>query len=227
MALALLYPINTALIVLINLRWKISVHMTSLAGFVSILLFVSATVWRALPPPAEAVLTVVTVAPLLVLLLHFNQRLGAGTSLAAIIPTATVGVISYAVHDSVAWVPALILAAGSVVGAQIGTRLLPKSRAVRLQLPLRTLADLDNATEAVSGALAEGAIVLDEVAVLTGLIETRRRLLETTDLPVETVAARSGFGSALVLRNHFRRITGTTPLGYRRTFRGARAAASA
>ena len=67
-ALALLYPINTALIVLINLRWKISVHMTSLAGFVSILLFVSATVWRALPPPAEAVLTVVTVAPLLVLL---------------------------------------------------------------------------------------------------------------------------------------------------------------
>ena len=67
-ALALLYPINTAVIVLINLRWKISVHMTSLAGFVSILLFVSMTVWQALPPETEAVLTVVTVAPLLVLL---------------------------------------------------------------------------------------------------------------------------------------------------------------
>jgi membrane-associated phospholipid phosphatase len=67
-ALALLYPINTALLVLINLRWKISVHMTSLAGFVSILLFVSLTVWRGLPPTAEAVLTAVTVAPLLVLL---------------------------------------------------------------------------------------------------------------------------------------------------------------
>lgn len=67
-ALALLYPLNTAVIVLINLRWKISVHMTSLAGFVSILLFVSMTVWRTLPPAAEAVLTVVTVAPLLVLL---------------------------------------------------------------------------------------------------------------------------------------------------------------
>ena len=61
-------------------------------------------------------------------------------------------------------------------------RLLPKGRAVRLPLPLRTLADLDAATEAVSGALAEGAVVLDEVAVLTGLIETRRRLLETTEL---------------------------------------------
>jgi membrane-associated phospholipid phosphatase len=67
-ALALLYPINTALLVLINLRWKISIHMTSLAGFVSILLFVSLTVWRDLPPTAEAVLTAVTVAPLLILL---------------------------------------------------------------------------------------------------------------------------------------------------------------
>ncbi|MFJ4222763.1 sulfite exporter TauE/SafE family protein [Microbacterium sp. NPDC089695] len=66
------------------------------------------------------------IVPLLVLFLHFNQRLGAGTSLAAIVPTATVGVVSYALHDSVAWIPALILAAGSVVGAQIGTRLLPR-----------------------------------------------------------------------------------------------------
>lgn len=66
------------------------------------------------------------IVPLLVLFLHFNQRLGAGTSLAAIVPTATVGVISYAINGSVAWIPALILAAGSVVGAQIGTRMLPK-----------------------------------------------------------------------------------------------------
>jgi hypothetical protein len=58
----------------------------------------------------------------------------------------------------------------------------PKGRAVRLPLPLRTLADLDAATEAVSGALAEGVVVLDEVATLTGLIEALRRLLETTEL---------------------------------------------
>ncbi|GAA4478579.1 sulfite exporter TauE/SafE family protein [Microbacterium panaciterrae] len=66
------------------------------------------------------------IVPLLVLLLRFDQRLGAGTSLAAIVPTATVGVISYAAHDAVAWIPALILALGSVFGAQIGTRLLPR-----------------------------------------------------------------------------------------------------
>lgn len=66
------------------------------------------------------------IVPMLVLLLGFNQRLAAGTSLAAIVPTATIGVISYAAHGSVAWVPALILAAGAVIGAQIGTWLLAR-----------------------------------------------------------------------------------------------------
>ncbi len=61
------------------------------------------------------------IVPLLVLFLHFDQRLAAGTSLAAIVPTATVGVVSYAMHGSVAWIPALILAAGAVIGAQLGT----------------------------------------------------------------------------------------------------------
>jgi uncharacterized membrane protein YfcA len=66
------------------------------------------------------------IVPMLVLILGFDQRLAAGTSLAAIVPTATVGVISYAVHGSVAWIPALILAAGAVGGAQIGSWLLPR-----------------------------------------------------------------------------------------------------
>jgi uncharacterized membrane protein YfcA len=66
------------------------------------------------------------IVPFLVLFLHFDQRLAAGTSLAAIVPIAAVGVISYAVHGSVAWIPALLLAAGAVVGAQIGTWLLPR-----------------------------------------------------------------------------------------------------
>jgi transcriptional regulator GlxA family with amidase domain len=46
-----------------------------------------------------------------------------------------------------------------------------------------------------------------------------RRLLEGTDLPVEDVAARSGFGTATTLREHFGRATHTTPTAYRRTFR--------
>ncbi len=45
-----------------------------------------------------------------------------------------------------------------------------------------------------------------------------QRLLERTDLPVETVAARCGFGTATTLRTHFARHTTTTPTGYRRTW---------
>lgn len=66
------------------------------------------------------------IVPMLVLTLRFDQRLASGTSLAAIVPTAAVGVVSYALHGSVAWLAAVLLAAGSVAGAQIGTWLLPR-----------------------------------------------------------------------------------------------------
>jgi transcriptional regulator GlxA family with amidase domain len=48
-----------------------------------------------------------------------------------------------------------------------------------------------------------------------------RRLLEESDLPVEHVAARSGFGTATTLREHFGRAVRTTPTAYRRAFRAA------
>lgn len=48
-----------------------------------------------------------------------------------------------------------------------------------------------------------------------------RRLLEESDLPVETVAWRVGFGTAASLRDHFRRATATTPTAYRGSFRPA------
>ena len=47
-----------------------------------------------------------------------------------------------------------------------------------------------------------------------------RRLLEETDLGVDAVALRSGFGDAAMLRHHFTRRLGTTPHAYRSTFRG-------
>jgi transcriptional regulator GlxA family with amidase domain len=48
-----------------------------------------------------------------------------------------------------------------------------------------------------------------------------RRLLEQTNLPVDALAWRAGFGTAASLREHFRRATGTTPTAYRRTFQPA------
>jgi AraC family transcriptional regulator, transcriptional activator FtrA len=43
-------------------------------------------------------------------------------------------------------------------------------------------------------------------------------LLETSSLPVERVAERSGMGSAANLRHHFSEHLGVSPLAYRRTF---------
>lgn len=46
-----------------------------------------------------------------------------------------------------------------------------------------------------------------------------QQLLEVTDLPVESIAARVGFPNGLVLRKNFRSVTKTTPGAYRATFR--------
>jgi transcriptional regulator GlxA family with amidase domain len=49
-------------------------------------------------------------------------------------------------------------------------------------------------------------------------VRRAQRLLETTDLSIEQVAAAAGFGSAAVLRVHFGGVVGTSPLTYRRAF---------
>lgn len=48
-----------------------------------------------------------------------------------------------------------------------------------------------------------------------------RRLLETSDAPVDLIARESGFGSPDNLRKHFARALRTTPQSYRRTFRAS------
>ncbi|MET8862414.1 helix-turn-helix domain-containing protein [Nonomuraea sp. NPDC004580] len=55
---------------------------------------------------------------------------------------------------------------------------------------------------------------------LTGQrVRHARHLLETTDLGVEEVARRAGFGTAVSLRQHLHAAVGVAPLAYRRTFR--------
>jgi transcriptional regulator GlxA family with amidase domain len=46
-----------------------------------------------------------------------------------------------------------------------------------------------------------------------------QELLETTDLPIESIAAHCGFGTAISMRQHFARHAGASPMVYRRTFR--------
>jgi hypothetical protein len=85
-ALAALMPINTAVMTLINLQWKISIHSAGLASFCSALLFVAVYVtpelWSTLPAGWEAFLTVASVAtllPLVPLLMWARVRVGAHT----------------------------------------------------------------------------------------------------------------------------------------------------
>jgi transcriptional regulator GlxA family with amidase domain len=51
-------------------------------------------------------------------------------------------------------------------------------------------------------------------------IALARELLESTDLPVDRVAADAGFGTAASLRQQLRASLGLSPLAYRRTYQG-------
>jgi transcriptional regulator GlxA family with amidase domain len=53
----------------------------------------------------------------------------------------------------------------------------------------------------------------------TQRVEQARRLLETTALSVDQVAAQAGFGTSASLRQHLRASVGVAPLTYRRAFR--------
>ncbi|HZE31827.1 MAG TPA: helix-turn-helix domain-containing protein [Actinoallomurus sp.] len=49
-------------------------------------------------------------------------------------------------------------------------------------------------------------------------VEEARRLLETTDLPIDRVAERAGFGTATSMRQHLHAAVGVSPTAYRKTF---------
>jgi AraC family transcriptional activator FtrA len=54
-------------------------------------------------------------------------------------------------------------------------------------------------------------------------VHLAQRLLEQSNLPIELVAEKSGFGTAANLRKHFKSAVHTTPQAYRQTFQPAHA----
>ena len=54
--------------------------------------------------------------------------------------------------------------------------------------------------------------------LLNARVERAKALLSCTDLPVEEIARRSGFGTGATFRHHFSRVAGVSPRLYRRTF---------
>ena len=53
-------------------------------------------------------------------------------------------------------------------------------------------------------------------------VQLAQRLLEMSDLPIDSVAEKSGFSTAANLRKHFSRAVRTSPQAYRRTFQDRR-----
>ena len=81
----------------------------------------------------------IVMVPLLVWLCSFDQRRAHATSLAAIVPIAAAGAAVYASDVSVDLEVALLLAAGSIVGAPLGAGLLARSSDAALKVSFGVL----------------------------------------------------------------------------------------
>lgn len=66
----------------------------------------------------------ILMVPLMVLVAKMDQRRASALSLAAVLPAAIVGAISYGIQGHVDVVAAALVAAGGIVGTLVGTRLL-------------------------------------------------------------------------------------------------------
>jgi len=75
----------------------------------------------------------IVMVPLLVSLARMDQRRASATSLVAIVPASIAGSITYLVHGEVDLIAALIVAAGAVIGAPIGSALLRRLPVIWLQ----------------------------------------------------------------------------------------------
>ncbi|CAN5142925.1 sulfite exporter TauE/SafE family protein [soil metagenome] len=68
----------------------------------------------------------IIMVPLLIWLARMDQRHASATSLLAILPTAIVGAIQYGLRGEIHLLAAVLLAAGGIVGAIVGARLLKR-----------------------------------------------------------------------------------------------------
>lgn len=76
----------------------------------------------------------IILVPLLVMIARYRQHNAHATSLAAIIPIATVGAATFAAADTIDYRIAILLAAGTVVGAPVGAHLLARMPETSLRL---------------------------------------------------------------------------------------------
>ncbi|HYE95332.1 MAG TPA: hypothetical protein VD962_03925 [Rubricoccaceae bacterium] len=104
LALALQYPVNTLVVLLITLRWKISIHCVGVAGFAVALLVVASLPW---PWPSLPVLTPANTWPVLLLIppvmwarvasgAHTRAQAVGGALFGLLVPAAELGLFRLA-----------------------------------------------------------------------------------------------------------------------------------
>jgi hypothetical protein len=76
----------------------------------------------------------IIMVPAMVLLVGMAQQRASATSLAAIVPIAGVGAVIFGGAESVDFLAAAVLVVGSVIGVQVGTRLMPRIGDDRLRV---------------------------------------------------------------------------------------------
>lgn len=69
----------------------------------------------------------IVIVPLLTAIVGMSQHSAHATSLAAIVPIAALGALTYAVADSVSYWVGALLAVGTLLGAPIGARIMARS----------------------------------------------------------------------------------------------------
>lgn len=76
----------------------------------------------------------IILVPLLVLLLHMQQKQAQATSLVMVAFAATAGFLTYAAADFVAWIPAASILIGGLVGSWLGSSVVTRTSDYRLQI---------------------------------------------------------------------------------------------
>lgn len=131
----------------------------------------------------------VLVVPAL-LLMGVDQRRAAGSSVAAILPTAIVGAISYGLAGHVDWLAGILLAIGAVIGAQVGSLLLARLPRTVLFWGFIGLLVLVAASLWISIPARDAQIELTPLA-MAGLV--------VAGLVVGTLSALFGVGGGIIL----------------------------
>ena len=76
----------------------------------------------------------IILVPVLVLLFHMQQKNAQATSLVMVTFAAIAGFTTYAVADSVAWIPAAFILIGGLAGSLLGSSVVKRTSDYRLQL---------------------------------------------------------------------------------------------